>query len=333
MHKRFSKMAPAAWFAGLAVLCLLSFAAALCLGSAGLSLRAVWGGLTQDPAYATAGQILRAVRLPRLAASVLAGAGLASSGVLLQAVTGNPLASPNIIGVNAGAGISVMLCLCFLPGAAFAWMPAAAFAGAFGTTLFLVGTAGRSRSRTTLVLAGVAVNALLNAGISFLALVFPDVYSSYAYFSAGGVSGVTLAQLAEPAVILVLAFAAAMVLAPRLDLLCLGETLAASLGVRVRPLRMITLAVSSALAAAVVSFAGLLGFVGLIVPHLTRRMVGSRLRLLLPASCLLGMALVCAADTLGRVLLAPTEIPVGIVMAVLGAPFFFFLLMKGGRHR
>jgi len=315
-------------FAVLAALVLLAGAFALCLGSAGLSLKEIYGGLTGDPACAAAGQILRAVRIPRLLASLLAGAGLASAGVLLQAVTGNALASPNIIGVNAGAGLGVMLALCFLPGTAFVWMPAAAFCGAFGTTLFLVFTAGRSRSRTTLVLAGVAVNAVLNAAISFLSLLYPDVYASYGYFSAGRVSGVSAGELLLPALGMAAVFAFAMALSPRLDLLCLGESLAASLGVRVRLLRVLALAAASALAAAVVSFAGLLGFVGLVVPHVARRFVGSRLPVLLPASALLGMALVTAADTLGRTLFAPTEIPVGIVMAAVGAPFFFWLLLR-----
>lgn len=316
-------------FALLAGAVVLSALLALCLGSAGLSLKEIWGGLLGDPACTTAGQILRAVRVPRLAASLLAGMGLAAAGALLQAVTGNALASPNIIGVNAGAGLGVLLVLCFLPGTAFVFMPAAAFGGAFGTTLFLISTAGRSRSRTTLVLAGVAVNSILNAAISFLSLLFPDVYASYGHFSAGRVSGVALGELPAPAVVIFAVFAFAMVLAPRLDLLCLGEALAASLGVRVRLLRVLALAAASALAAAVVSFAGLLGFVGLIVPHLARRLVGSRLPVLLPASALLGMALVTAADTLGRTLFAPTEIPVGIVMAAVGAPFFFVLLLRG----
>ena len=315
-------------FAGLGAAVLICAGLALCLGSAGLSLRELWGGVTGDPQYATAGVILRAVRLPRLLASLLAGAGLAAAGALLQAVTGNALASPNIIGVNAGAGLGVMLTLCFLPGTAFVFMPAAAFVGAFGTTLFLVSTAGRSRSRTTLVLAGVAVNAILNAAISFLSLLYPDVYASYGYFSTGRVSGVSTGELAAPAAVILCVFLFAMVLAPRLDLLCLGESLAATLGVRVRLLRVLALAAASALAAAVVSFAGLLGFVGLVVPHLARRLVGNRLPVLLPASALLGMALVTAADTLGRTLFAPTEVPVGIVMAAVGAPFFFALLMQ-----
>lgn len=301
----------------------------LCFGSAKLELTQVLSGLLRTDPKSTAAQILWVVRLPHVAACFLAGAGLAVSGVLLQAATGNPLAGPNVIGVNAGAGFALMLGFCFAS-TAFHLFPFLAFLGAFGCTMLILVVASRAGgSQVTIVLAGVAVSALLNAGISMLKLLYPELSAAYNYFSVGGVSGVTFEQLTVPAAILFLTFTIAALLSGRIGLLCLGDSLAHSLGVRVKLLRTITLLLASAAAAAVVSFAGLLGFVGLMVPHMARKCVGSNnIAKLLPVSALLGATLVILADLLGRTLFAPSEIPAGIITALIGAPFFFILLLQ-----
>lgn len=300
-------------------------------GSSEMGWGEFWGGLLRRQGCETQTAILYLLRVPRLLEGVLAGMGLSVSGVLLQAVTGNELASPNIIGVNAGAGFFVILLLTLFP-AAFAVLPFAAFAGAFLTTLLIVSIAGRiGSSRTTVILAGIACTAMLNAGISFLSLLDTDVLVSYNAFSIGGFTGTQPSRLIVPAALILAGLAAALAAAPRIDLLCLGDSMALSLGVQVRRLRMFCLVAASATAAAVVSFAGLLGFVGLVVPHIARKLAGSRLRPLLLVSALAGAALVILADWLGRVLFAPSELPVGIVMALVGAPFFFFLLLKKRR--
>lgn len=297
-------------------------------GSASLGWRAFFGGLFRQPGYGTETTILWYIRLPRIVGAVLAGAGLSVSGVLLQGVTGNELAGPNIIGVNAGAGFAVMLWLFFLPGRILG-IPLGAFCGAFLTTLLIVSLASRIySSKSTVILAGIAVTAMLNAGISFFSLLDPDVLVSYNYFSVGGLSGVHLQELAVPAAIILAALLAALLLSRQIDILCLGDALASSLGVRVRRLRTLCLVLASASAAAVVSFAGLLGFVGLVAPHMARRLAGPGMKLLLPVAALLGAILVLAADLLGRILFAPSELPVGIVMALIGAPFFFWLLLR-----
>ena len=278
--------------------------------------------------FETQALILYSLRLPRLLQGVLAGVGLSVSGVLLQSVTGNDLASPSIIGVNAGAGFAVLLLLSFFPGAA-ALLPPAAFLGAFLTTLLIMAIAGRAdASKATVILAGIAVQALLNAGISFLSLLDADVLVSYSYFSAGGLSNTDIRLLWLPGAIILLGFSVSLACSGKIRLLCLGDDLARSLGVRVGRVRMLCLICASASAAAVVSFAGLLGFVGLIVPHLARRLTGSRTGPLLWVSALTGSILVLTADLLGRVLFAPSEVPVGIVMAFIGAPFFFYLLLR-----
>ena len=300
---------------------------AVSVGSAGYSLgeilRAVFSG-----EESTIKVIIFNLRLPRLLQGVLAGVGLSVSGVLLQSVTGNDLASPSIIGVNAGAGFAVILLLSFFPGAA-ALLPPAAFLGAFLTTLLIMAIAGRAdASKATVILAGIAVQALLNAGISFLSLLDADVLVSYSYFSAGGLSNTDIRLLWLPGAIILLGFSVSLACSGKIRLLCLGDDLARSLGVRVGRVRMLCLICASASAAAVVSFAGLLGFVGLIVPHLARRLTGSRTGPLLWVSALTGSILVLTADLLGRVLFAPSEVPVGIVMAFIGAPFFFYLLLR-----
>ncbi|HIT33336.1 MAG TPA: iron ABC transporter permease [Candidatus Faecousia intestinigallinarum] len=317
----------------LALLLLISGYLSLRFGSSHMRTADFWQGLLRAPGMETYSLILYTIRLPRLLAALLAGAGLSISGVLLQSVTGNELASPNIIGVNAGAGFCVILFLCFFPQAIYA-LPFAAFFGAFLTTLLIMSVANRIGSgKSTIILAGIAFTAVLNAGISFVSLLDTDVLTSYNYFSIGGVAGVRKESLLIPGVIIAMAFAAAMAISRKIDLLCLGDSMAMSLGVPVKAVRMACLVCASASAAAAVSFAGLLGFVGLVVPHIARKLVGMETKSLLAASVLTGGIVVVLADLAGRVLFAPSELPVGIMMSVIGAPFFFALLLrrKGGR--
>ena len=272
--------------------------------------------------------ILKNLRAPRVLAALLCGMGLSVSGVLLQTVTGNPLAAPNIIGVNSGAGFICIVMLTFFPELS-SFLPLGAFLGAFLSALIIILISGRINAfKGTVILAGIAITALLNAGISLLSLLDSDVLSSYNAFSVGGVGGVTMSQLLLPAIIIVSSFTLSLILSRRIHTLCLGDSLSAAIGVRVRLLRTVCIICASASAAAVVSFAGLLGFVGLVVPHIARRIFGERTSVLLISSALIGASLVALADLFGRVLLAPTEIPVGIIMALIGAPFFFILLLK-----
>lgn len=302
--------------------------AAIRIRSAEMNASEFFGGLFRLPGYDKQSVILHSVRLPRVLGAVLAGAGLSASGVLLQGITANPLAGPNIIGVNAGAGFAVIVQLWLFPTAVYL-TPLAAFFGAFLTTLLIIlVSSGISNSKSTVILAGIAVTALLNAGISFISLLDNDVLSTYNHFSIGGLSGVSVNRLPIPALLIILGIIAAMILNRRIDALCLGDKTASSLGINVRLLRTVCLIIASACAAAVVSYAGLLGFVGLIVPHISRKLCGNTIRKLLPVSVIIGGITVVLGDLLGRTLFAPSEIPVGIVMALIGAPFFFFLLIK-----
>lgn len=303
-------------------------------GSAAMPWEDFFAALTGASGYETQRVILYAVRIPRLLAGICAGVGLSVSGVLLQQLTGNALAGPNIIGVNAGAGFACVLLLSYAPTAAAnaAVLPIGAFAGAFVTTL-LIAALSRRMQRSGVVLAGIAVTAILNAGISFLTLLDTDVLTSYNAFSVGGFAGVSVRQLCYPAAVIVCAAAAAALFSRHTALLALGDDAAAMLGISVSRTRLIGILCASASAAAAVSFAGLLGFVGLIVPHMARRIIGRDSGAGLLFMCmLLGGAVSVAGDFLGRIIAAPTEIPVGIMMALVGGPFFLYLLLRRGRR-
>ena len=296
----------------------------LCFGS--VSLSRVLAG------EETARLILWQLRLPRVAAGVLAGLGLSTAGVLLQTVTANDLAGPNIIGVNSGAGLAVIGLLTFAPGAG-KLLPLAAFLGAFAAALLIAAVAGRmGASRSGIVLIGIAVTTVFNAAISFLSLLDEGVLAQYNHFTVGSLKGVRLEELILPAVLIFAAFLGSIAIGHSLGTLCLGDAAAAALGVRVKALRLTALALAAACAAAVVSFAGLLGFVGLMVPHISRALVGPRPRKLLIASALVGGVLVVLADLLGRVLAAPSELPVGILLSLVGGPYFLILLVRRKRH-
>lgn len=311
---------------------LLAALLALSLGAVHLSLPALFDGLknTDSPA----GRILLHVRVPRLLAAALAGAGLAVSGVLIQTVLQNPLASPGIIGVNAGAGLSVALCMVLLPGMVLV-LPFAAFLGALAAVLLVYGAARRAgASRMTLVLSGVALSSLLTAGINTLVTLYPDIMTGLRDFQNGGFAGVSAGPLLPAGLVILFGLLASLLFAGELDVLGLGEITASSLGLPVRFYRFLFLALAAALAGAAVSFAGLLGFVGLIVPHMARFILrGGGKRPLLLLSALMGAAFLILCDTAARVLFAPFELPVGILIAYLGVPFFLWLLFRERRKR
>ena len=310
---------------------------ALCLSSlrfgvGKLDTSAFFGGLFFRDGCEMATVVLYHVRLPRLLGALVAGVGLSVSGFLLQTVTGNPMAGPSLVGVNAGAGFAVIFTLSFLPYTVYT-IPISAFLGAFLTTVLIVALSSRmGMGKGTLVLTGLAIGAVLSAGISLLSLLDTDVLASYQAFSVGSLAAVRAEALWVPAGLVLLAFLFALSLASPLDVLRLGEPMAALLGIRVQALSLLVMVLSSVLAASAVSFVGLLGFVGLMAPHIAAFFVGSKTRVRLLATALMGSILVVAADFLGRIVLAPGEMPVGVLMSLLGAPFFLFLLFRKGEE-
>ena len=293
----------------------------------------LWQALCAADAADPVWRILCFVRLPRTAAAVLAGAALGVAGTLIQSVLNNAMASPNVIGVNAGAGLGALLAASLVPGAA-ALLPGVAFVGALVAALFiwmLAAVAGLSR--TTLILAGVTVSSILTACMNTLKLLFPDVAVGSMAFLLGTLSGVTTAQVQRALPWLAAGFVLAALLAADLNVLQLGEDMAAGLGLPVARVRFAALLTAALLAGAAVSFAGLLGFVGLLAPHIARRLVGGDNRRLLPVTALASADLMLLCDVAARVLFAPFELPVGVLLSLVGGPFFLFLLLRRKRSR
>ncbi|MDY3281740.1 FecCD family ABC transporter permease [Dysosmobacter sp.] len=323
----------ALFWTALAALTVLSALGSLWFGSVSVSPAEVLTALLGRGGGSTAAKIVLYSRLPRTCAALLAGAALAVSGAVIQTVLNNPLASPGIIGVNSGAGLAVAV-LCAIAPTAQRLSPLAAFAGAVLGVLLVLGLAERTgASRMTLVLAGVAISNLFSAGIDAVVTLVPDALTGVTDFRIGGFHGVTMARLALPAALIAVSLLAVLSLSQQLDILALGGDTARSLGLAVGPVRIALLVLAAALAGAAVSFSGLLGFVGLIVPHAMRRLAGEDSFPLLLSSALGGACFVTVCDLLARVLFAPFELPVGVVLAFTGAPFFLWLLFRqrGGR--
>lgn len=308
-----------------------SLLGAVFFGSAATSVvqavRAALAGDTADAAF----RILAYVRLPRVCAAVLAGSALAVSGAVIQAVLQNPMAGPNVIGVNAGAGLAACLLIALFP-EALGLLPWAAFLGALAACLLIYGIARvTGAGRVTITLAGVAVSSILSAGINTVKTVLPDSLYNTNSFLVGGLAGVSYERLDPACWLIAFALPAALLLARQLDVLRLGADAAGSLGMHVGRMRFLLLALASVLAGAAVSFAGLLGFVGLLAPHIARRLVGGSHRRLLPVCAVGGATLVLLCDLAARALFAPYEVPVGILLSFVGGPFFLALLLLGGK--
>ena len=312
-------------------LCVLTIAAAissLWIGSVSLSPRDVFYVLIGRDTTSTAARIVLYTRLPRVCAALLAGAALSAAGAVIQTVLNNPLASPGIIGVNSSAGLAVA-CVCAIAPSAQRFTPFVAFAGAFAGVLFVMVLAEKTgASRMTVVLAGVAISNLFSAGIDGIVTVVPEALTGVTDFRIGGFTGVTLAQLRPAGFLILISLVVVLSMSQQLDILALGSDTAASLGLSVKPVRFLFLLLAAALAGAAVSFSGLLSFVGLVVPHIMRRLKGETGFAFLLASALGGAFFVTVCDLLARVLFAPFELPVGIVLAFSGAPFFLWILLK-----
>lgn len=316
------------------LLFLLTLLSALLGAGAGASfidVPAALGELLAGGASSPDARILLYVRLPRVCASLLAGSALAVAGLLIQAVLSNPLASPNVIGVNAGAGFFAFLFMAIFPGNLGA-TALGAFLGALAATLIVyMVAAAAGAGKLTIILAGVAVSSIFTAGLNAIKTFFPETLYNGSTFLVGGFAGVSMGDIAPAWMGILAALAGALLLVRQLDVLCLGEETARSLGQPVTLVRFVAIILACVLAGCAVSFSGLIGFVGLIVPHIARRLFGSSHRWLAPGSCLLGACLVTLSDVLSRTLFAPYEVPVGILLSLIGGPFFLILILRKRR--
>ena len=314
---------------------LLFFAAAafgLFCGSTALSLRDILSAI-RNGAEGPGERIFLYVRLPRTLGSLLAGAALSVSGGLIQNVLANRLASPSIIGVNSGAGLAVTVCTAL--GLYGGWQVSFfAFLGAFlAVMLVSLGARKWGASRGTVILLGVAMNSLLGAVSDTVITFDPTIAALRNDFRVGDFSGVTYQKLLPAAILILASLALLLTLTNELDVLTLGEENARGLGLNTGRMRTLFLLLAALLAGCAVSLAGLLSFVGLLIPHAIRRLGANQAKHLLPLCALFGAGFVTLCDTAARSLFAPYEIPVGIIMAFLGAPFFVFILIKGkGGH-
>lgn len=287
------------------------------------------------PTHPNGDAALWTIRFPRVVLAILVGAALASAGALMQGVFGNPLADPGVVGVSSGAAVAACLVIVFGWTFLGSWTVAAfAFVGGLLTTL-LVYFMSRSGGRTevvTLVLTGVAVNAMCGAGIAFLTFLGDtQAREQIVFWQLGSLNGTRWQYVGVVAPLVVVGLVGVFLLSRRLDLLSLGERSARHLGVDVERLRIVAVVLVALLTAAAVAFCGIIAFVGLVVPHLIRMLVGPGHRVLLPASALGGAVLLLAADLVARTAVPYADLPIGMLTALVGGPFFFWLIRRTRR--
>jgi iron complex transport system permease protein len=315
---------------GLTVLLVVVVLLSLTVGAKPIPLAGVWDAIW-SPTGTEDDIIVRALRAPRTLLGIAVGIALGVAGALAQGHTRNPIADPGLLGVTAGAAFLVVLAVYAFGVTSlygYVWF---AFAGAFGASVvvFLLGSVGQSGpTPVTLALAGVAVSALLSAFTSAMVLADNATLDAYRFWSVGNLAGRDTAVLVQVAPFLIIGLVLALVNAPALNLLSLGQDVAAGLGLNLTAARWTGLVAITLLTGAATAACGPIAFLGLVVPHLARAVTGPDHRWLIPASGLAGAVLLLIADILGRILVRPGELQVGIVLALVGAPFFVALVRR-----
>ena len=313
------------------------------IGAAGIPLPRLFAAITGsggDAANLARDQlVLWSIRLPRIVVAMCVGALLALAGAIMQGMFRNPLADPSLVGVSSGAGLASAATIVvgdrLLAGTTgqmpFELLPVAAFFGALAATVALhrIATHGGRTSIAIFLLGGLAIAALANAGIGLLVFVADDrQLRDITFWLLGSLAGATWPKAWALLPFVVVSILAMTRIARGLDLLVLGEAEAFHAGISVQRLKIISIVLVSAATGAVVAVSGVIGFVGIVVPHLIRLLIGPAHRILLPASMLLGATLMLCADSAARILAAPAEVPIGIITAAIGAPFFLVLLLR-----
>ena len=306
-------------------LMVLLFGLSIRLGTYTLSFEEIWAAFQPDDKnYFT----LMEYRLPRAVLAILLGGSLAISGVLVQSVVRNPLASPDILGINNAAGLIAVSVLMFLPNLAFYWMPIFAFLGGVLSFVILWIVCGFNFRPIKMAIIGVALSALWAAISHYLMLTNPVEINTAMLWLTGSLWGRSWSYLNVVLPWLVVLLPLPFIFCRDLDTLGLGENKASTLGVTVNKVQISVLVLAVALSTTAVAICGPIAFLGLVAPHLARRLVGGRHRTLLPAALIIGALLLQLSDILARVIDPPTELPAGILTAIIGAPYFFYLLMR-----
>ena len=303
----------------------LLFGLSIRLGTYTLSFEEIWAAFQPDDKnYFT----LMEYRLPRAVLAILLGGALAISGVLVQSVVRNPLASPDILGINNAAGLVAVSVLMFLPNLAFYWMPIFAFLGGVLSFVILWIVCGFNFRPIKMAIIGVALSALWAAISHYLMLTNPVEINTAMLWLTGSLWGRSWSYLNVVLPWLVVLLPLPFIFCRDLDTIGLGENKASTLGVTVNKVQISVLVLAVALSTTAVAICGPIAFLGLVAPHLARRLVGGRHRTLLPAALIIGALLLQLSDILARVIDPPTELPAGILTAIIGAPYFFYLLMR-----
>ncbi|PYE48623.1 iron complex transport system permease protein [Paenibacillus barcinonensis] len=332
-HVKRSAVTVGLMFLSAAFILLISMFIAISLGAKGLRLETVWNAVFHYNPSMTSHQIIHELRLPRVLAAAVIGAAFAVAGALMQGITRNPLADTGILGINAGATFVVALSFAFWPGLPYGWIMLLSFIGAvLGTLLiFLLGMAAPGGlSSIRLTVAGAVIAAMLGSLSTGVAIYF-DLSQDLAFWYAGGFGGIEWRHLRLILPALLLTLLLTMPLARRVSLMSLGEEVALNLGLNLRWTRILALGAVVVLAGVSVSAVGSIGFVGLVIPHMSRKLVGVDYRLIIPMSSLLGAILLVLADLGARIVNPPQELAVGIMVAFVGVPFFLYLARKERR--
>ncbi|MCY8317751.1 Fe(3+)-citrate ABC transporter permease YfmE [Bacillus vallismortis] len=278
--------------------------------------------------------IIQQYRLPRILLAILAGSGLAAAGAILQGVIRNPLASPDVVGISKGSGLAAMAVILIFPESPVYVLPFSAFAGAAIIAVLLLIIARKKRIQpSSLALSGIALGAVCHAGMQFMMVKFPGDVNAALIWLTGSLWGRNWEEIKLLAPWLLILLPIVCILIPKLDLMSLGDELAQGLGENANRLRFILIFTAVALAGSCVAAVGSIGFIGLLAPHIARRLTGEKAKYLLPASALIGAIILLIADTLGRSIMPPVEIPAGILTAVIGAPYFLYLLKFEARKQ
>ena len=318
-------------FTGILAL-LLFIMLSVSLGAADIDLKTVKEAILYFNPNREEHQIIWELRLPRILGAAMVGSGFAVAGALMQGMTRNPLADSGLLGLNAGAAFMLAVCLAFFPGMPYIVIILFSFLGAALGAGVVYGIGSLSKNGLTpirLVLAGAAVSALLSALSEGIALYF-GVGQDMAFWYAGGVSGTSWGHLQVMAPWMVLAYLGAITLSRSITVLSMGEEVAIGLGEKTGRVKIMSAVIILILAGAAVSVVGAVSFVGLIVPHVARFLVGHDYRWIIPSSVVLGALLVVVADLAARMINPPYETPIGALIALLGVPFFLYLARKGG---
>ncbi|MED1794212.1 FecCD family ABC transporter permease [Brevibacillus nitrificans] len=302
-------------------------------GAADIQFSVIWDALFHFNPDVTQHQIIQEVRLPRLLGGAMVGASLAVAGAIMQGMTLNPLADSSILGLNSGAGFALALCFAFFPGLPFMYLILYSFLGAGLGAVLIFGIGSLAKGGLTpvrLVLAGAALSAMLSALSEGIALYF-KVGQDMAFWYAGGVAGTKWYQLEIMFPWIVIALVGAIAISRSLTMLSLGDEIAKGLGMKTAWVKVVGTLLVLILAGSAVSVVGSVGFVGLIIPHVTRFLVGVDYRWVIPCSAVLGSLLVVFADLAARMVNPPFETPMGALIALIGVPFFLYLARKQGR--